>query len=76
MKSAAKGKPEAVAREMLLQEYRKRGVKPLPQPLLDNVVASISTDDPVILDRLLSERKALLREQLSLFGRALKEILP
>jgi hypothetical protein len=76
VKRATAGKTEQEIREMLLEEYKRRGVKPFPLPLLDNVVARMSTDDPERLDRLAGERKELLRELFSSYNRLLDEILP
>jgi hypothetical protein len=52
----ARGRPKEQIRAQLLAEYAKRGILPPPEPLLDNIVKLMITDDS-------SERTMLLREQ-------------
>jgi hypothetical protein len=72
----AKGRSEDEIRDLLLSEYKKRGVKPPPQPLFGNVIAAMATDDPAVRKRLTGERRQLLRENLSALGKTVKDILP
>jgi hypothetical protein len=67
-------KPQDVVREKLLEEFRRQGVAPYPQPLLDNVVDTIRTDDVGEKDRLLGERKDMLRECVSSTVSTLKDL--
>jgi hypothetical protein len=52
----ARRRPKEQIRAQLLAEYAKRGILPPPEPLFDNIVKLMITDDP-------GERTMLLREQ-------------
>lgn len=54
--STARGKPIEEIRARLLTEYARRGVLPRPEPLFDNLVRLMITDDP-------NEKAMLLKEQ-------------
>jgi len=54
--STARGKLREEIRARLLAEYARRGVLPQPEPLFDNLVRLMITDDS-------SEKAILLREQ-------------
>lgn len=54
--STARGKTREETRARLLAEYARHGIPPRPEPLFDNIVRLMITDDP-------SERAALLTQQ-------------
>jgi hypothetical protein len=70
----SKGKPRDVVRSELLQEFRRHGVKPYPEPLLENIVDTIRTSDPAEQKRLIGERQDMARESVKLFVSAVKEL--
>lgn len=70
----SKGKSRDIVRGELLEEFRRHGVEPYPQPLLDNIVDTIRTDDLGEKERLISERRDMARESVSLVASALKDL--
>jgi hypothetical protein len=70
----SKGKTRDIVRSELLQAFRRHGVKPYPQPLLDNIVDAIRTSDPAEQKRLIGERQDMAHESVKLFVSAVKEL--
>jgi hypothetical protein len=70
----SKGNPRDIVRSELLQEFRRHGVKPYPQPLLDNIVDTIRTSDPTEQKRLIGERQDMARGSVKLFVSAIEEL--
>jgi hypothetical protein len=70
----SKGKPRDIVRNELLEEFTRCGVEPYPQPLLDNVVDTIRTNDPGEKERLIRERQSMARESASAVVSSLKKL--
>jgi hypothetical protein len=66
--STARGKPREEIRARLLAEYARRGVLPRPEPVFDNLVRLMITDDSNEKAMLLKEQREIALEHAQVIG--------
>jgi hypothetical protein len=72
--STARGKPREEIRARLLAEYARRGVLPRPEPLFDNLVRLMITDDPNEKTMLLKEQRQIALEHARVIDRQMGRV--
>ena len=72
--STARGKPREEIRARLLAEYARRGVLPRPEPLFDNLVRLMITDDSNEKALLLKEQQEIVREHAQVIGGQMRRL--